>query len=83
MVLPFAIGAVVLGVSWDFQTPLFGQIWPVDAVIEITSVLACRRDRARDSAATTAARGEDALVTNVPVGATGTSSPDNLAVYHQ
>jgi hypothetical protein len=63
MVLPFAIGAVVLGVSMDFQTPLFGQVWPVDAVNVLTSFLANRYGRARDNTATTGAR-ENTLVTS-------------------
>lgn len=33
--LPFAIGAVVLGESCDFQTPLSGQDSPVLAVVPI------------------------------------------------
>jgi hypothetical protein len=34
-VFPFAIGAVVLGESCDFQTPLSGQDSPVLAVVPI------------------------------------------------
>lgn len=33
--LPFAIGAVVDGIEVTSQTPLSGQVWPVEAVVPI------------------------------------------------
>ena len=39
MRLPFAIGAVVLGLPWTFQTPLSGQVSPVCAVLPTGMIL--------------------------------------------
>lgn len=36
--LPFAMGAVVEGLSWDSQTPLSGQFSPVLASVPISAI---------------------------------------------
>jgi len=38
MVLPFAMGAVVEGVSWDCQTPLSGQFSPFFAMVPTSAI---------------------------------------------
>lgn len=42
--LPFAMGAVVLGVPWTFHTPLSGQVWPVLASVPIGALFVAASD---------------------------------------